>query len=146
MCTAFPKHIGVLKLCMHTQHPKWKIFTKFQDEINSLTSISSCLNIEYGSNWTQHISLIKMCIAFPKHICALKLCMHTQHPKWKIFTKFQEEINSLTSISSCLNIENGSNWPHDKMCTAFPKHICVSKLYMHTQHPKWKYSPNFKIK
>ncbi len=46
------------------------------------------------------IVIIKLCSAFPKQMYVLNLCFYIRDPKWEKFTKFQEEINSLTSISN----------------------------------------------
>ncbi len=42
ICTAFPKHTFVLKLCMHIRDPKWE---------NNLIIVSSTLEIECRSYW-----------------------------------------------------------------------------------------------
>ncbi len=58
----------------------------------------------------QHERCNNLCTAFAKHIYALKLCMPTHDLTCEICTKFKEEINSLTSISSSLKTECWSDW------------------------------------
>ncbi len=60
--------IFVLNLCNHIYDPKWEIFTKFQEEINILTSISSSLKIEWGSIWPQHNRRVKLYIIWEAHM------------------------------------------------------------------------------
>lgn len=50
-----------------------------------------------GSNT---IVVTKIFTAFPKHIYVSKFCMHIHDLKWEQITKFQEEVNSLTSDSA----------------------------------------------
>ncbi len=132
---------------MHIHDRKGKLSTKFQEEINSLTSISISLILKCWSNRPQHQSRDYFCTAFPKHIYVSKLCMHIHDRKGKLSTKFQEEINSLTSISISLILKCWSNRPQhqsrDYFCTAFPKHIYVSKLCMHIHDRKGKLSTKF---
>ncbi len=133
----------VLKLCMHIHDPKWKISTKFQEEINSLSSISSRLKIKCSSKWPELQSCYNFCTAFPKHIYVLKLCMHIHDPKWKISTKFQEEMNSLSSISSSLKIKCGLNWlkpnrrvNYERRCS---NHSVVISLHINTSQYCWSH-------
>ncbi len=116
----------------NTQNEKYS--PKFQDQIYSLTSISSCLNIENGSNWPPRQNVYSLS---KTHLCVETLG-HTQHPKWKIFTKFQDKINNITSISSFLNIEEWVKLtPRQNVYSLSKTHLCVETLGAHTT-PKMK--------
>lgn len=79
-CTAFPKHLHLLKLCMHVHDPKWKLFTKFQEEMNSLINISSILKIECGTNEPQHNRRVKH-VWICTHLGNFRGChLHDPHP------------------------------------------------------------------
>ncbi len=56
----------------------------------------------------------------------------------------------MLNFGKVLENQGESIWPQNqrckKMCTAFPKHIYVSKLCMYIHDPNEKYAPNFKNK